>query len=165
MADSRKLDRRGLLLFASCFSICGCARAYQVGDYVLVEWGEDNHLYPAYIIELRPNARFRVHYEGYPARWDEVVPLPRIRGLVEGKVTPPPPPQKVRLALGLLPKETGKDAPVSQFKVGDRIKVKWRESVYRANVVEVMSASTLLVHYDGHESAFDEVVPLSRIVD
>lgn len=165
MTESRMLDRRLLLLSAGCLVLAGCARAYQVGDYVLVEWGEDKLLYPAYITELRPNARFRVHYEGYPSRWDEVVPLPRIRGLVEGKVTPPPPPQKVQLALGLQVKKTGADAPISQFKVGDRIKVKWRDSVYRANVVQVMSASELLVHYEGHESAWDEVVPLSRIVD
>lgn len=161
----KELNRRALLLYSGFFCLVGCSRPYQVGDYVLVEWGEDKLFYPAYIIELRPNARFRVHYEGYPARWDEVVPLPRIKGLVEGKVTPPPPPQKVRLALGLEPEEKGTNAPVSQFKVGDRINVKWRESVYRVNVVEVVSASELLVHYEGHESAWDEVVPVSRIVD
>lgn len=165
MAEGRELHRRMLLVYASCLLATGCSRPYQVGDYVLVEWGEDKLLYPAYIIELRPNARFRVHYEGYPSRWDEVVPLPRIRGLVEGKVNPPPPPQKVRLALGLKSENKGANAPVSQFKVGDRIKVKWRESVYRANVVEVVSASELLVHYDGHEPAWDEVVPVTRIVD
>jgi hypothetical protein len=159
------LNRRGLLLTLCLLWLSGCSRPYQVGDYVLVEWGEDKLLYPAYIIEKRVNARFRVHYEGYPSRWDEIVPLPRIRGLVEGKVTPPPPPKRVRLALGLEPEKKGTNVPVSQFKVGDRIKVKWRESVYRANVIEVVSASELRVHYEGHESAWDEVVPATRIVD
>lgn len=161
----KEVGRRALLLYSSLFCFGGCSRPYQVGDYVLVEWGEEKRFYPAYIIEKKPNARFRVHYEGYPARWDEIVALARIKGLVEGKVTPPPPPQKVRLALGLSPENKGAKAPVSQFKVGDRIKVKWRESVYRASVIEVVSASELRVHYEGHESAWDEIVPLSRLVD
>lgn len=160
-----KVNRRALLVFASCLWLGGCSRPYQVGDYVLVEWGDDKLLYPAYIIEKKANARFRVHFEGYPARWDEIVALPRIKGLVEGKVTPPPPPRKVRLVLGLEPENKGTNVPVSQFKVGDRVKVKWRESVYRANVIGIVSASEIRVHYEGHESAWDEVVPVSRIVD
>jgi hypothetical protein len=136
-----------------------------VGDYVLVEWGEDKLLYPAFITEVKGQSRFRVHYEGYPTRWDEIVSLPRIKGRVEGKVKPPPPPLKVRLAQGIKPKKKGETAPVSQFKEGDRVKVKWRESIYRANVLEVVSATEVKVRYEGHESAWDEVVPVTRIVD
>ena len=159
------ISRRSALLALGVMSIGGCQRPYQVGDYVLVEWGEEKLLYPAFIIEKYENARYRVHYEGYPSRWDEVVALPRIKGRVEGKVTPPPPPRKVRLARGLKPEKKGTNVPVSQFKAGDRVNVRWRESVYRASVIEVVSATELKVHYEGHESAWDEVVPMSRIVD
>lgn len=157
--------RRAIVI--GCFAgLCvGCSRPYQVGDYVLVEWGGDQLLYPAFIIEKKDKSRFKVHYEGYPSRWDETVPLPRIKGRVEGKVTHPPPPLKVRVARGLKPEKKGTNLPVSQFKEGDRVKVKWRESVYRANVIEVVSANELKVHYEGHETAWDEVVPVSRIVD
>jgi hypothetical protein len=145
--------------------VSGCSRPYQVGDHVLVEWGEDLHLYPAFILEVKDKSRFKVHFEGYPSRWDETVQLPRIKGRVEGEVLPPPPPLKVRLASGVSPTAEGERTPVSQFQVGDRIKVKWRESVYRADVMEVVSAGELKVHYEGHESAWDEVVPVTRIVD
>lgn len=158
-------SRRPLLFLPLLFLPIGCSRPYQVGDYVLVEWGEDKLLYPAFILELKPGSRFKVHYEGYPSRWDEVVALPRIKGRATGKVNPPPPPLKVRLATGHTPKKKGDQSPVSQFKEGDRISVKWRESVYRASVIEVVSSTEVKVRYEGHEAAWDEVVPVSRIVD
>ncbi len=151
-------------LFALPLLLLGCSRPYQVGDHVLVEWGEDHLLYTAFITEVRDRSRYRVHYEGYPSRWDEIVDLTRIKGRVSGKVTPSPPPLKVRLARGLKGQE-GENAPVSQFKEGDKIRVKWRNSVYRASVLEVVSATEIRVRYEGHESAWDEVVPVTRIVD
>jgi hypothetical protein len=54
--------------------------------------------------------------------------------------------------------------PVGQYQVGDRVKVRWRGSVYSATVLAVVSAEKYRVHYDGHEAAWDEVVPTSRIV-
>lgn len=152
-----------LVLLALSGTLVSCARPYRVGDYVLVEWGEENLQYPAYIIEKRSRTHFRVHYEGYPSRWDEVVALPRIKGRVEGEVIHPPPPKRVRLARGLDPNNNG-DSPVSPFKEGDKVRVKWRESDYRATVLEIVSSQELLVHYDGHENAWDEVIPVSRIV-
>ena len=104
-----------------------------------------------------------MHYDGYPTRWDEDVGLPRIKGMVEGEVLHPPPPKKVRLARGLDTPELG-DTPVSPFKVGDKIRVLWRESDYRATVLEIVSGKELRVHYEAHEEAWDEVVPVSRVV-
>ena len=164
-ACPENISRRKLLFGAVAFVVVSCTKPYQIGDYVLVEWGEDKLLYPAYIVEKRGKSQFRVHYEGYASRWDEVVPLPRIKGRVMGKGTPPPPPRKVRVAHGLAAEEKGANAPVSQFKVGDRVMVKWRESTYRANVIEIVSTSELKVHYEGHETAWDEIIPVSRIVD
>lgn len=160
-----QFPRRPLLFLPLLCVFPACKRPYQVGDYVLVEWGEDKLLYPAFITEVKSPSRFRVHYEGYPTRWDEIVSLPRIKRRVTGKVTPPPPPLKVRLAQGIKPTKNGETAPVSQFKEGDRVKVKWRESIYRATVIEVVSATEVKVHYEGHESAWDEVVPVTRIVE
>lgn len=145
--------------------LSACTRPYRVGDRVLVEWGEDKLFYPAFIIEKKGKSQFRVHYEGYPSRWDENVALPRIKGMAKGDITPPPPPQKVQIARGDTPGGQKKNAPVSQFKEGDRVRVSFRESIYRAHVLEVVSATSVRVHYEGHESAWDEVVPVSRIVD
>lgn len=169
--DKRKyptpLTGRALLraiLVALCFFVLvGCTSSYRVGDHVLVEWGDEGHVYPAFIIQKKQGSRFRVHYEGYPSRWDEDVPLPRIVGRVTGPVNPPPPPRKVRLAQGL-DQDRDDSAPVSRYKEGDRVRVKWRGSVYRAMVLEVVSPGEFKVHYEGHEEAWDEVIPVSRIV-
>jgi hypothetical protein len=143
--------------------VSACARPYRVGDHVLVEWGDENLKYPAFIIEKKNKSKFRVHYDGYPARWDEDVALPRIVGWVEGEVPHPPPPKQVRLARGLDGMDL-RDTPVSPFKVDDKIRVRWRESDYLAIVLEIVSSKELRVHYEGHESAWDEVVPVSRVV-
>ena len=158
-------SRRATLTLVACMglSMLGCSRPYRVGDHVLVEWGGESLQYPAYIIDKKSKSKFRVHYEGYPSRWDEDVGLPRIKGFVEGEVVHPPPPKKVRLARGLDTHQSG-DSPVSPFKVGDKVRVRWRETDYRATVLQIVSSQELLVHYDGHETAWDEVVPVSRIV-
>lgn len=155
--------QKSIWLFLIALSMFGCSRPYRVGDHVLVEWGEENLSYPAYIIDKRSKTRFRVHYDGYPARWDEDVGLPRIKGWVHGEPPHPPPPRKVRLARGLN-KDGQLDGPMSPFKEGDKIRVRWRGSDYRATVVAIITSKELKVHYDGHEDAWDEVVPVSRVV-
>jgi hypothetical protein len=144
--------------------VLACSRPYQVGDHVLVEWGDEGHLYPAFIVEQKGKSLYRVHFEGYAARWDEDVSLPRIKARVEGEAPQPPPPRKVLLAQGGGQKSRSEGGLVAHYEVGDRVKVTWRRSVYRATVLEVVGPSAFRVHYDGHEQAWDEVVPLSRIV-
>ncbi len=83
---------------AIALSLLGaCSEPYRVGEYVLVEW-EPGKVYPAYITEASGSTRFRVHFDGYDSRWDEDVSIDRIKGRVEGPVTPPPPPEKVARA-------------------------------------------------------------------
>jgi hypothetical protein len=139
----------------------GCNKPYRVGEHVWVEWDGKN--YPAYIIEKKTPTRFRVHFDGYDSRWDEDVTLDRVKGRVEGPAIPPPPPERVARAAGVSPKASSSVAPGTPFKVGDRVKVRWRGSVYPATVVGVVAADRFLVHYEGHESAWDETVPLDRI--
>lgn len=50
---------------------------YRVGDQVRVEWS--GRMYPAQIVEIVGKERYRVHYEGYGAEWDESVGLSRIQ--------------------------------------------------------------------------------------
>jgi len=154
--------RAPFMLMLCAAMLTACARPYRIGDHVLVEWGEENLHYPAYIIEKKSKTRFRVHYDGYPARWDEDVGLPRIKGWVQGEVPHPPPPKKVRLSRGLSKDQP--EGPVSPFKAGDKIRVRWRDSEYRAIVLDIVSSKELRVHYEGHEDAWDEVVPISRVI-
>lgn len=154
--------KRVVLLAAALALAPGCRKPYRVGDYVWVEW--DGRNYPGYIIDKKGPDRYRVHLDGYDSRWDQDVPLDRIKGMVEGPVAPPPPPEKVARAAGLTSKEAGVQAAVSPYRAGDRVRVKWRGSVYAATIIGVISSDQYLVHYDGHETAWDETVGSDRIV-
>ncbi len=161
---------RSLVIALFSLWLVGCSKPYRVGDYVWVEW-EEGAYYPAYIKQKKSNTRYRVHFEGYASRWDEDVTLDRIRGRIEGPATPPPPPKKVQLVTGTGPQKS-KDGtpaaasaqPVSRYQEGDRVRVRWRGSIYKATVIGVVKSDEILVHYDGHESAWDEVVSVDRIV-
>lgn len=157
------MDRRRWLLGASLSFIVACSRPYRIGDFVLVEWGEEKLLYPAYVVAKKSNTRFRVHFDGYPARFDEDVTLDRISGFVTGSPVKPPPPEHVRLLLPATEKDQEK-APLGGYRVGDRIRVRFRGSIYRATVLEVVGPEKLKVHYEGHESAWDEVIETSRVL-
>lgn len=159
------LGRRRFALGVALLGVA-CKRPYRVGDHVLVEWEEDSaKLYPGYIIDRVSETRYRIHFDGYDSRFDEDVSVDRIRGLVKGPVSTPPPPKHVARVVGL-PREpdAGAALVVNPYKVGDRLRVRWRGSVYSALVLEVVAKDRVLVRYEGHESAWDEVVPLDRIV-
>ena len=50
---------------------------YHLGDRVRVEW--HGSLYPASIVAVLGDDRYRVHYEGYGDEWDEDIPMSRIQ--------------------------------------------------------------------------------------
>jgi len=73
------MPRRILILIAlSLLLLCGCSRAYDVGDHVLVEW--EGKVYPAMILEVPGPGKVKVHYDGYGNEWDENVGRSRIQG-------------------------------------------------------------------------------------
>jgi hypothetical protein len=151
-----------LIALASGLAASGCKRPYRVGDHVLVEW-EEGKAYPAYVLEVNGRSRYRVHFDGYDSRWDEDVGIDRIVGRVEGPVPPLPPPAKVTRAAGA-PAGSAKRTGAHGYHPGDRVRVTWRGSVYAAVVVGVEGKDRLLVHYEGHENAWDEVITLDRVV-
>jgi len=150
-------------LVCALFLLSACKDTYRVGEYVWVEWEGKN--YPAYIIEKKSSARYRVHFDGYDPRWDDDVTIDRIKGRISGPVTAPPPPEKVARASGA-PKSSGTEATTAPaaYKAGDRVRVKWRGSLYPATIVAVVAQDRYLVHYDGYESAWDETVSSDRVV-
>lgn len=50
---------------------------FRQGDRVKVEW--KGAYYPAIVLEVLRNERYRIHYEGYDANWDETVEVSRIQ--------------------------------------------------------------------------------------
>jgi len=150
------------LAMASCLFAAACHESYRIGEYVWVEWeGRD---YPAYIIEQKSKTRLRVHFDGYDTRWDEDVTLERLKGRIVGQATPPPPPEKVARAMGLQPEPSASAGVPSVYNVGDRVRVRWRGSVYAAVIASRSSPGKVQVHYDGYGSEWDEVVAEDRIV-
>lgn len=156
------------LCLVSALLLLGCNKPYRVGEYVWVEW-EEGAYYPAYIVQRKSESRFRVHFDGYETRWDEEVTLDRIRGRIDGgPVAPPPPPKKVQRVRELggekVAPQGSAPPPVSTYKEGDKLRVRWRGSVYKATVISVVKSDQVLVHYDGLESAWDEIISVDRIV-
>ena len=131
-----------------------CKRSYGVGDHVLVEW--EGNVYPAMIVSVESATKFKVHYDGYDAVWDEVVLRDRVRGLVEGNVVTPEPPPKVR-AKALAATQT------SVYRVGDRVRVEWHGQMYGAVIVAIVGQDRYRIHYEGYGNEWDETVGLARI--
>ncbi len=52
-------------------------KSFAAGDDVEVEW--KGSWYPASVMELKPQGRYKIHYDGYDNSWDEVVGASRIR--------------------------------------------------------------------------------------
>jgi hypothetical protein len=138
--------------------LSACSKSYRVGEKVLVEWEEKGPSYPAYVTVIEGPGRYRVHFDGYETIWDESVPATRIKGRVSGPVTAPPPPAKVKARMG-----NGNKAQLSTFKVGDRVKVDWKNTVYPATILAVHGNERYRVHYDGYDTNWDENVEISRI--
>jgi hypothetical protein len=69
----------------------------------------------------------------------------------------------VRDKLGLLAttKTKARDTP---YRVDERVRVRWRGSVYPATITELLGGDQVKVHYLGHESVWDEVISVDRIV-
>jgi hypothetical protein len=62
---------------ASASPDAGPRSVYREGERVRVEW--HGSLYPATIMGVLGDDRYRVHYEGYGSEWDEDVGLNRIQ--------------------------------------------------------------------------------------
>jgi hypothetical protein len=149
------------LAAAIALGLAGCRESLRIGDHVLVEY--DGRPCPGYVIEKKSETRLRVHFdfEGYD--WQDDVSIDRVLGTVRGPVQPCALPERVRATLGLLatPKSLARTSP---YQVGDRVRVRWRQSIYPATVTEVRAADTVVVHYHGHEDVWDEVISIDRIL-
>jgi hypothetical protein len=150
----RKLPLAGAVALVLALTLTGCKHSYGVGDHVLVEWEGTN--YPAMIIEAPGPAKFKVHYDGYDAMWDEVIPRDRIKGVVEGTLVQPEPPAKVRA-------KAIQAAQTNVYKIGDRVRVEWHGQIYPAVITGIVGQERYRIHYEGYGNEWDETVGLSRI--
>jgi hypothetical protein len=137
-----------------------CSKPHRVGEHVWVEW--DGKRYRAFVVERAGSARLRIQFEGCDSHWQREVAQDKIVArLDEAEANRPP----SSVACGPTGPTSKGDAGVvaTPYKVSDRVRVRWRGSVYTATVVTVVAPDKFLVHYDGHENAWDEVVPIERM--
>lgn len=119
-------------MLALCMSLLFCVAAwsYKINDRVQVEW--KGAWYPAKVIKV-DGGKYLIHYDGYPAAYDEWVTTARMKGL-----------------------------SVPAYKVGDSIKVSWKGKWYPATIIRENDGK-YLIHYTGFESSWDEWVGPGRM--
>ena len=138
----------------------GCNRRTRVGEHVWVTY--EGAPVRAYIVERTGEARVRVQFEGCDATWQREITTDRIAGQLSDVEALRPP---VHLACAPMSAARKGDAfgLTVPYRIGDRIRVKWRRSTYNATIVGLLPPDRLQVHYEGLENAWDEVISTDRI--
>lgn len=159
---------------------------YGVGAAVYVEWR--GTWWDATVLEVVGPSHWKIHYDGWSSRWDEVVPAARIAP--RSAQRPGPRPRGggslavwlgvvLAVALGLafvgfqLQERSGAvvvattppGAPIAGIPLvaGTPVWVEWNGSWYAAVVLEGRPDGGTRVHYEGYSDAFDETVPPDRV--
>ncbi len=146
------------LTLALCSS---CSRRVRIGEHVWVL--NDDVPVRAFIVERTGDARVRVQFEGCDSTWQKEITTDRITGRVPDSEANRPPARPACAPTSNTHRgesSVGVSAPV---KVGDRVRVRWRGSIYNAGVTNIVAPDKVMVHYEGLENAWDEVVPIDRI--
>ena len=107
-----------------------------------MQWG--GRWYPAHVLEVDGD-RYKIHYDGYTAIWDEWVTPARMRGIATGQQIP----------------QTDAAAN-AKLAVGDRVDIEWKGFWFEGRVLEV-NGDQYKVHYDGYSAVWDEWVPADRL--
>jgi hypothetical protein len=103
-----------------------------------------------------------VQFEGCDSHWQRDVTLDKIHSRLDEAEEGRAPVTVACSPVGAAAKG-GPSGAGTPYKAGDRIRVRWRGSVYTASIVSVAGPDRFLVHYEGHEAAWDEIVPLERV--
>jgi hypothetical protein len=147
------------------------AVAYAVGDKVDVNW--NGAWWKGEVLALK-GEKFRVHYTGWSANWDEDVPATRLRAPTdtakegtEAKAVAAPTPTEPAPdpAPSAEPVASATAAPVAakgRWKAGDRVDINWHGGWHQGRVLSVTGA-LYRVHYLGWGANWDESVPASRL--
>lgn len=145
---------------ALALMLVGCDRPHRVGEHVWVNW--EGGRFRAFVVARMGEARYRVQFEGCDSTWQRDLLLDKIEGRVDEVEAARSPSVVACAPIGPTNRATanGRSAP---YKMGDRVRVRWRGSVYAGTIAGVPSPDRFLIHYEGYENAWDEVVSLERI--
>ncbi len=137
-----------------------CSKRNRIGEHVWVV--HEGVPVRAFIVERIGEARIRVQFEGCDATWQREITADRITGRVsDAEATRLP--ARPACAPTSAARKGDPVGLVAPFKVGDRVRVRWRGSTYNASVAGILASDRILVHYEGFENAWDEIVPIDRI--
>jgi hypothetical protein len=142
-------------------AFAGCRENQRIGDHVIVEY--DGRHCPGYVTDKKSDTRFRIHFDSEGYDWEDDVSADHVLGRVQEPIPDCPLPARVRATLGLVETAKSPDRISAAYRVGDRVRVRWRGSVYPASVTRVLAPDTVVVHYQGHEDAWDETINVDRI--
>ncbi len=124
--------------------------SFFVGQPVEV-YVRDGNWYPARVIQVMPDGRPKVRYDGYDASSDEIVDARGVRTRREASLAPPPIAPPAGQLDPFVPADPGPavvSPPVPQFEVGDRVEVFARGQWFPARITE-RSARRAEVLYEG----------------
>jgi hypothetical protein len=119
----------------------------EVGDPVSVEYR--GAWYAARVLEVHEDGRMRVTYDGWDAGWDEDVVPARVKKPTSGPAGDP----------GL----PGRPLGAREVVAGMPVFIAYDGAWYEGSVLEVKEGDGYLIHYDGWEASWDEVVDESRL--
>lgn len=126
--------RHAIALILLLSSVAASARS--ATGTVEVEWA--GRWYEAVVLATQSDQTL-IHYVGYDSSWDEWVGPNRRRVIA----------QRAHIAAG-------------QWRIGDPVEVEWSGTWWKATVLDVNGADTL-IRYDGYGSSWDEWVTPPRI--
>jgi hypothetical protein len=118
-----------------------------VGDAVSVEYR--GAWYAARVLEVHEDGRLRVTYDGWDASWDEDVVPARVKKPTSGAAGDSGLPGR---ALG-----------AREVVEGMSVFIAYDGAWYEGSVLEVNESGGYLIHYDGWDASWDEVVDASRL--
>ena len=143
------------------------AAAFQVGDKVDIQW--NGSFWKGEVLE-RKGDKFRVHYTGWSASWDEDVTADRLRAPTDASKVGTEAPL-VAAAAATAPAASSVTttaasaapvAAVAGFKVGDKVDINWKGQFWQGRIIGV-TGGLFRVHYLGWASSWDESVTASRL--
>ncbi len=140
--------------------------ALKCGQILQVEQG--GQWWAGRILSLLPDGNVKVHYLGWAADWDEVVPRTRLQLDPEAaskakKAVAAPPAAAAKSPPGPIAPSDIQVTAATVLKVGDAVQVEWGNSWWAGEVLSLTADQTVKIHYAGWGAEWDEVVPRSRL--
>lgn len=117
-------------------------------------WG--TNWLPVDVLDIQPDGRVMVHWDGYADAFNEALSTDRLRLPAGSSPRPGPEPEAPRIADRKVTAQT-------PIQVGMKLEANWGNNWLPVEVLGVQPDGQVRIHWDGYSNAFDEVVSRSRL--